>query len=203
MTAIQQPLQLSTSSSCSLAIGAYPRFHYDARGGGGGGVLHPSDHLGRRALHFPLDELVIPALTRRTARWLGLPLPPGLEVRILPEKLEGWLEPASGAVQLHFQARFVFRAADLYQAPPLWVDTLLTSARPQQPVPARWGQPVGEPRDANGALTLVGVAPVAALGDRWFDRLMGLPSEALAVLRCSLNWDDGTAEACVRPRGPR
>jgi hypothetical protein len=35
----------------------------------------------------------------------------------------------------------------------------------------------------------VGVAPVAASGDHWFDRFLGLPSEALAVLRCSLSWE--------------
>jgi|694.fasta_scaffold21941_11 hypothetical protein len=189
MTAIQQPVRLRTAAGCSLAIGAYPRFRYDARGGGGLGVLHPSDSQGRRHLHFPPDQLVIPPLNRRTGRWLGLPLPAGLEVRILPSKLEGWLEPASGAVQLHFQARFVFSAASIYQAPPLWVDTLLTSAAPEQPVPLRWGQPVGEARRGDGGLTLVGVAPVAPSGDRWFDRLMGLPSEALAQLRCSLSWE--------------
>jgi hypothetical protein len=189
MTAIPTPVRLSTAARCSLAIGPYPRFHYDASGGGGLGGLDASDPQGRRRLQFPLDQLVIPPLSRRTGRWLGLPLPPALEVRILPAKLEGWLEPASGAVQLHFQAHFVFRAAGVYQAPPLWVDTLLTTAAPQDAVPARWGHPSGQARGADGSLTLVGVAPVAPSGDRWFDRFLGLPSEALAVLRCSLSWE--------------
>lgn len=188
MTAPRQPLRLCTGVRCSLAIGAYPRFQYDASGGGGVGVLHPGDSEGRRPLHYPHEQLVIPPLNRRTTRVLGMPLPPGLEVRIHPETLEGWLEPDSGAVQLHFQARFVFSAAGIYQAPPLWVDTLLTSAAAQEPVPPRWGRPMGQALGADGALTLVGVAPVAPSGDRWFDRLLGLPSEALAVLHCRLSW---------------
>lgn len=189
MTATPTAVRLRTAAGCSLAIGAYPRFQYDASGGGGLGVLDASDCQGRRHLQFPLEQLVIPPLSRHTGRWLGLPLPPGLEVGIRPAKLEGWLEPASGAVQLHFQAHFVFSAAGLYQAPPLWVDTLLTTAGPQGEVPARWGQPSGRAHGDNGSLTLVGVAPVAPCGDRWFDRFLGLPSEALAVLRCSLSWE--------------
>lgn len=189
MTATPTAVRLRTAAGCSLAIGAYPRFQYDASGGGGQGVLDASDTRGRRLLQLPQDQLVIPPLNRRTARWLGLPLPPGLEVRILPEKLEGWLEPANGAVQLHFQAHFVFSAAGIYQAPPLWVDTLLTSGVvPHAAVPARWGQPTGQARGEDGTLILVGVAPVAPSGDRWFDRLMGLPTMALAVLRCHLSW---------------
>ncbi|MFN9916754.1 MAG: hypothetical protein ACK53L_29470, partial [Pirellulaceae bacterium] len=98
MTATPTAVRLSTAARCSLAIGAYPRFHYDASGGGGLGVLDASDPQGRRRLQVPLEQLVIPPLNRRTGRWLGLPLPPGLEVRIVPAKLEGWLEPGSGAV---------------------------------------------------------------------------------------------------------
>jgi hypothetical protein len=184
----QAGIQLKTTASCSLAIGAFPRFSYDARGGGGGGLLQPLDALGRRTMNFPAGELRIPPLNGRTCHCLGLPLPPGLQIQILPERLEGWLDPASGAVQLHFQARFLFRAGRLYQAPPLWVDTLLTSASPEGPVPGRWGGIEGQSLDPQGALTLVGVAPVALSGDRWFDSFLGLPSEALALLRCQLHW---------------
>jgi len=188
MAAPQQGVQLTTASCCSLAIGGFPRFSYDASGGGGSGLLLPLDAKGRRHLHFPAGGLCIPPLNGRTGRFLGLPLPPGLQIQILPQRLEGWLDPVSGAVQLHFQARFLFRASRLYQAPPLWVDTLLTSATPATPVPERWGEVEGQARDRDGALTLVGVAPVAPSGDRWFDNFLGLPSEALALLRCQLVW---------------
>jgi hypothetical protein len=188
MAAKQQMVQLTTASGCSLAIGPFPRFSYDARGGGGSGLLLPLDAEGRRPLHFSAGELRIPPLTGRTGRCLGLPLPPGLQIRILPERLQGWLDPASGSVQLHFQARFLFSAGRFYQAPPLWVDTMLTSATPACPVPVRWGEVEGQAREPDGALTLVGVAPVAPSGDRWFDSFLGLPSEALALLRCQLTW---------------
>jgi hypothetical protein len=170
----EHAVRLSTHASCNLAIGAYPRFAYNAAGGGGTGVLLPAGSDGRQPLHFPTPELRIPPLNARTGRFLGLPLLPGLEISIQPQLLAGWLEPATGMVQLRFQAHFVFRAGSLYQAPPLWVDTLLTSA---------------EPRSPEGELTLVGLAPVAPSGDRWFDRFLGLPSEALAILRCNLVWE--------------
>ena len=184
----QRGVQLTTASSCSLAIGGFPRFSYDARGGGGSGLLLALDPQGRHPLHFPAEGLRIPPLNGRTGRFLGLPLPAGLQIRILPERLEGWLEPATGAVQLHFQAHFLFNAGGLYQAPPLWVDTLLTSATLPAPVPDRWVDVGGEALEPDGALTLVGVAPVAPSGDRWFDSFLGLPSEALALLRCQLIW---------------
>jgi hypothetical protein len=189
MTAPSQSVRLRTAAGCSLAIGAYPRFHYDARGGGGDGLRLASDPQGRCGLQFAPEQLSIPPLNWRTGRLLGLPLLPGIEVRIVPQRLEGWMEPATGAVQLHFQANFVFRAGRLYEAPPLWVDTLLTSATPAAPVPSRWGEPAGEARGLDGGLRLVGVAPVAPSGDRWFDRFLGLPSEALAELRCTLTWE--------------
>jgi len=184
----QQGVQLTTASSCSLAIGGFPRFSYDARGGGGSGRLLPLDSKGRHPLHFPAADVRIPPLNGRTGRFLGLPLPAGLQIRILPERLQGCLDPATGAVQLHFQARFLFNAGGLYQAPPLWIDTQLTSATLPAPVPDRWRDVGGEALDPDGALTLVGVAPVAASGDRWFDSFLGLPSEALALLRCQLLW---------------
>lgn len=190
MTALQQRVRLATLAGCSLAIGAYPRFQYDASGGGGDGMLLASDWQGRRSLRFAAAQLAIPPLNRRTGRLLALPLLPGLEVRIQPQSLAGWLEPATGAVQLRFQADFLFQAGGLYKAPPLRVDTVLTSGRPAEPVPRRWGKPAGEARAADGSLRLVGVAAVAPSGDRWFDRFLGLPGEALAELRCTLTWSD-------------
>ena len=103
MAGPQQAVQLNTASSCSLAIGGFPRFSYDASGGGGSGLLLPLDSQGRRPLQFPAGGLRIPPLNGRTGRFLGLPLPPGLQIQIVPQRLEGWLDPASGAVQLHFR----------------------------------------------------------------------------------------------------
>ena len=39
---------------------------------------------------------------------------------------------------------------------------------------------------ANGEALLVGIATVPPTGDGWLDRFLGLPDEALALLRCRL-----------------
>ncbi len=175
-------LQLTTEAGCGLAIGRYPRFRYDARGGGGSGQLEAPDGEGWRPLVFPPKELAIPALTWRTTRVLGLPLPPGLSITIAPQRLEGRWHQERGAVELEFLARFVFAVAGIYQAPDLIVPTRLGTgeARGQR------HSAVGVPLDHDGAGVLVGVAVVEPTGEAWLDRFLGLPDEALAVLRCRL-----------------
>lgn len=175
-------LQLSTAARCVLAIGGYPRFLYDARGGGGTGELGRADSSGRRWLRFAPEQLCIPALDWRSTRVLGVPLPPGLSIRIAPEQLEGLLDSDSGALILHFRARFCLRIAGLYRAPDLQIETQLTSG----PVHSSRHVLSGEPLSTSGHALLVGVALVPPSGDPWLDRFLGLPDEALAMLRCSI-----------------
>jgi len=157
-------LQLSTRARCGLAIAGYPQFRYDARGGGGLGSLGAADDSGRQALIFDPASLTIPPLCWRTTRVLGLPLPPGLAIRIEPEELAGHLDPATGSLDLRFRARFHLNLAGLYQPPALQIDTVLSGTA------------------AEGLLE--GVATVPPSGDPWLDRFLGLPDEALAMLRC-------------------
>ena len=173
---------LHTLVDCDLAIGGWPRFRYDASGGGGGGQLGHPDDTGRRTLRFDADQLVIPRLDRRTGRWLGLPLPPGLAIEIQPEGLEGSLDAGAGSVALRFTSRFRFSVGQLYRAPDLVVDTLLTTGS----VRGERHRAEGRPLDADGRMRLVGVATVQPSGDPWFDRFLGLPDEALARLHCRL-----------------
>jgi hypothetical protein len=175
-------LQLSTEAGCALAIGRYPRFRYDARGGGGPGELEAPDGEGWRPLSFAPNGLTIPALNWRTTRVLGLPLPPGLAIAIAPQRLEGRWQEASGAVDLDFLARFVFTVAGLYQAPDLMVHTRLGTGE----VRGRRHSALGVPLDRDGRGVLVGIATVEPTGEAWLDRFLGLPDEALAVLRCRL-----------------
>jgi hypothetical protein len=176
------PIQLLTLAGCGLAIGGYPRFRYDGRGGGGLGELGPPAADGRQPLRFPAAGLAIPELNARTTRLLGLPLPPGLAIAIAAEELAGSLCPASGSLQLRFRARFRFRIAGLYRAPDLLVDTELGTG----PLRSRRHRLEGRPLDGRGEALLVGVAVVPPSGDRWLDRFLGLPDEALALLRCRL-----------------
>ncbi len=174
-------LQLTTMAGCGLAIGAYPRFSYDARGGGGIGVLgEPGEH-GRR-LQFNPQQLRIPPLSWRSTRVLGLPLPPGLTISIEPQQLSGELDSQRGALNLRFRARFHCSALGIYRPAALAIDTELGTGA----VSSRRHHCRGMALDAAGEGLLVGVAQVPASGDPWLDRFLGLPDEALAVLRCRL-----------------
>lgn len=173
-------LTLQTLAGCGLVIGAYPRFRYDARGGGGVGLLSEGDSAGSQRLRFDPDALHIPPLHWRTTRFLGLPLPPGLVITIHPQRLEGSLAGATGAMELRFCARFRFAIGSLYRAPDLIVDTTVSTG----PVQGRRHQAAGQPLDGSGSAQLVGVATIAPSGDPFLDRFLGLPDEALALLRC-------------------
>ncbi len=176
-------LQLTTLAGCGLAIGGYPRFRYDARGGGGLGQLAAAAGAGgARALRFEPAGLRIPDLDGRSTRWLGLPVPPGLAIAIAPEQLEGQFDPGTGQLQLRFRARFRFRIGSLYRAPGLLIDAQLGTG----PVAGRRHRAEGRPLDAAGQALLVGVAVVQPSGAAWLDRVLGLPDEALAILRCQL-----------------
>jgi hypothetical protein len=170
---------------CGLAIAGYPHFSYDARGGGGVCELGPGPSSGPRSLSFDPATLLIPPLNWRTTRVLGLPLPPGLEIVIAPEELAGSIISANGAVQLRFRARFRFRIGNLYRASDLVIDTLLSTGLAQ----GQRHRASGQAMDSDGSALLVGVATVPPCGDPLLDRLLGLPDEALAMLRCSFKYE--------------
>jgi hypothetical protein len=178
------PLLLTTLQECSLAIGRYPRFRYDARGGGGSGATPEWCDGGLQPLHFDPHQVRIPDLDRRSTRLLGLPLPPGVAIAIEPQQLEGELDPSSGALRLRFEAAFRLRLGPWCRPPQLQVSTELLTG----PVRGRRHQAVGQPLDQRGRAVLVGVALVQPSGDAWLDRFLGLPDEALAILSCRLQW---------------
>lgn len=177
-----QALQLSTRPRCRLAIGRYPAFVYDGRGGGGPGW----GSGGAGPLRFPAETLTIPPLDCRSTRFLGLPLPPGLSITIEPDRLEGSWEPVSGDLELVFSARFRFRigpvSKPLYSAPDLRIDARLSSGCAE----GHRHRAQGRRLDPQGGARLVGIARVEPCGDAWLDRFLGLPDEALAMLECRI-----------------
>lgn len=175
-------LELLTLEGCRLVIGRYPAFAYNGRGGGGRSEPSAAPVCHQQMLRFQVSRLRIPPLDGRSARFLGLPLPPGVAVAIQPVQLEGWLDRSAGTVQLRFQARFQLRLGPRYRAPDLWIDTQLSTG----PVVGRRHRAHGQALAADGTAVLVGVADVAPSGEGWLDRVLGLPDEALAVLRCQL-----------------
>lgn len=184
---VLQRWQLTTLAGCQLAIGRYPRFAYNASGGGGlsqpQAAASPGSATG---LAFAADALNIPPLDWRSTRFLGLPLPPGLSITIVPEQLQGELDATGQGVELQFRARFRFRLSFgrvcLYAAPDLLINATLQSG----PCQGERHRACGRPRGSGGETRLVGVARVEPSGDAWLDRFLGLPDEALAELHCRL-----------------
>ena len=76
----------------------------------------------------------------------------------------------------------MFAVAGIYRAPDLIVRTRLGTAETR----GQRHSAVGVPLDRDGRGVLVGVAVVEPTGEAWLDRILGLPDEALAVLRCRL-----------------
>ena len=181
-------------ANCALAIGPYPRFRYDARGGGGVSAAAETREDDWQALRFDPAALRIPALSARTTRFLGLPLPPGLRITIAPQRLEGHWQPSSGRVELTFEARFQLLVAERPVAPDLRVATRLTTEEAR----GRRHQVRGAPLDGEGLGVLVGLATVPATGEGWLDRFLQLPDEALALLRCRLRRSEPEVRG-VRP----
>lgn len=178
-----RPIRLETLPGCRLSIGRYPTFAYDASGGGGDGWSEADGN----SLGFAAAGLVIPPLNSRSTRFLGLPLPPGPEITIRAQHLQGSWEPASGRVSLAFEARFSFQlrfgGSTLYTAPDLWIACELSSAE----AAGRRHRAQGTALRPGGEGVLVGVAAVAPSGDALLDRFLGLPDEALAVLHCRIH----------------
>ena len=85
------------------------------------------------------------------------------------------IEHRPGLAWLHGEA-----AQALYPAPALIVQTRLQT----EPVQGNRHHAQGERIGANGQTLLVGVATVEPTGEAWFDRFLGLPEEALALMRC-------------------
>ncbi|MFL0732882.1 MAG: hypothetical protein AB8A35_06150 [Prochlorococcus sp.] len=176
-------MDLASQKGCRLAIGAYPAFSYDASSGGGKGILGPAEQTGLKTLHFDPQKLFIPDLNWRTTKILGLPMPPGLNISVKTERLEGYLATDSGKLILEFEARFRFTVGNLITAPDLMVKTCLSS----DSVQSQRHHIKGQALKADGSAVLVGVANVPPSGARWLDNFLGLPDEALAVLRCKLS----------------
>lgn len=173
---------MRTLSDCQLAVSIYPTFSYDAAGGGGIAQITNSPDSQRLELSFDASTLSIPDVSYATARFLSVPLLPIFNIAIDSQKLTGFLERASGRVELEFVAQFNFTASifgwTLYAAPPLLVTTLLTT----ETATGAHLSGTGSRLDGNGSARLAGVARVPPTGDYLFDSFLRLPADTLAVM---------------------
>lgn len=176
-------VKLETLNGCKLGIGKYPDFEYNAGGGGGDGI-GVNMNGGRVAVNFDVESLYIPALTYKTTKFLGLPLPPFLSITIVPLIFQGFIEQHTGQAELKFRANFYFSMASLYKPPPMLVETLLTTEEAKGEM--RNGR--GQRLDSEGCCRLVGVATVERINDFFLNAFLDLPTECLA---------DMSAKICV------
>ena len=175
-------MHLTSLEGCRLAIGLYPYFYYDARGGGGEAISSSSMKDNIVHLNFPVETFSIPPLTWKTTKFLGLPLLPGLKVKMSMDKLEGNLNKISGEILLRFEARFIFSIGSIVHFPNLIVRTSLHTGK----AAGYLHEGEGMMRKSDGRTTLVGVAVIPETGNKILDFFLNLPNEALAVLKCEI-----------------
>eukprot|EP00252_Welwitschia_mirabilis_P006488 TRINITY_DN17379_c0_g1_i1.p2 TRINITY_DN17379_c0_g1~~TRINITY_DN17379_c0_g1_i1.p2 ORF type:complete len:244 (+),score=-20.09 TRINITY_DN17379_c0_g1_i1:313-1044(+) len=178
-------IRLETLGGCALGIGRFPDFQYNGEGGAGEGVAEEEPSpvgSDRVSLQFDPCSLRIPPLDCETTRLFGLPLPPFVRVRIVPEELQGVLQRETGVVELDLAARFLLEVGRVYRPPALAVRTRLTTevARGQR----RSG--MGRRMDKEGRCRLVGVATVVPTEDGLLNAFLGLPTECLADLSAKI-----------------
>ncbi len=173
---------LESLSNCQLQIGRYPPFIYDATGGGGKGIIKFKYPDGAYNVEFNIDSFRIPSINQKTTKFLGLPIPPGLEIVISVKKLAGKLNPSNGEVKLEFEADFTLTFIGSMKAPKLHIKTFLTSKSAIGKRNIYHGNGLKE----NGRIDLVALANVQKTGNKLLDLFLGLPNEALASLKCKL-----------------
>ena len=175
-------MQLKSLEGCSLRIGAYPPFSYNAYGGGGIGTLLPSKQKNLLYISFSTETFSIPPLTSQSTKFLSLPLPPGLKIEMSMDKLEGAIDQKSGEVLLTFESKFILTIGAIIKFPHLSVKTSLTTGK----VKGRLHEGKGSVLQKNGKTKLVGISTIPTSGNKVLDTFLGLPNEALAELQCEI-----------------
>ncbi len=176
-------MHLKSLNGCKLSISNYPTFSYNAIGGGGEGIIQNDSTDEFLSIVFNTSNFSIPPLNWKTAKILGIPILPGLEITIKPKKLLGRLYLDNGLFLLDFHADFNFTIGNIFKAPDLVVDTVLTTNKVQTSNFNAQGMHLQK----NGMVILVGSAIIQPTGNFLLDTFLKLPNEALAELHCQLS----------------
>jgi len=175
-------MQLRSLDGCQLAIGSYPPFNYDASGGGGIATLLSTEKEHILHISFASKTFSIPPLSSKTTKFLSLPLPLGLKIEMSMDKLEGTVDKNTGEILLIFESRFIFSICNKFHFPDLIVKTNLETCK----VKGVLHEAEGQLLQKNGKAILVGIANIPATRNKILDIFLGLPNEALAVLKCEI-----------------
>lgn len=171
-------VRMRTLEDSALSVAIYPEFAYNALGGGGLAEATSAGSSNRYNVKFDTDNLNIPDVTARTAKWLGVPMLPGAKIHVTPRKFEGFIDRDTGEVQMQFIAEFNFSAYNAYKAPPLYVTTNLTTEQVNGSI--RQGH--GTRMNDKGIARLVGVATVPTTTDIFINKFLMLPTETFAIM---------------------
>ncbi len=172
-------MELKSLEGCRLKIGKYPPFTYNASGGGGKATLIPNQKHNLLNISFSSKTFSIPSLTSKTTRFLSLPLPPGLKIKMSMNLLEGTIDKNSGDVLLKFESKFQFSIGAMYRFPALMVKTLLKTGK----VKGKIHEGEGLVLQSNGTTKLVGIATIPKTGHQILDAFLALPNGAMAELK--------------------
>ena len=175
-------MQLKSLDGCRLAIGKYPSFSYNAYGGGGEAELLPNQTSNLLHISFSSKTFSIPPLTSKTTSFLSLPLPPGFKIKMSMDQLEGTIDKNSGEVLLQFKSKFLFSIGAILKFPALKVQTLLKTGK----VKGKLHEGEGLFLQKNGTTKLVGISIIPKTGNKILDSFLGLPTEAIAELKCEI-----------------
>ena len=175
-------MQLKSLEGCRLTIGSYPPFTYNANGGGGTANLVQGKNQNLIYLKFSSKTFTIPPLTSKTTKFLSLPFPPGLNIEMSMDLLEGTIDKNSGEILFEFESKFTFKIASIIRFPDLLVKASLITGKVQGK--SHKGQ--GLVLQKNGKTKLVGISMIPKTGNKILDTFLGLPNESMAELRCKI-----------------
>ena len=175
-------MQLKSLEGCRLTIGKYPPFNYNAYGGGGQAKLVENHKNNLLYIRFSSKTFSIPSLTSKTTRFLSLPLPRGLKIKMSMDKLEGTINRSTGEVLLRFESKFLLSIGAMLKFPDLIVKTSLETGK----VKGIIHEAEGVVLQNNGTTKLVGISIIPKTGNKILDTFLGLPNEAIAELNCEI-----------------
>ncbi|RZR93473.1 hypothetical protein BHM03_00021986 [Ensete ventricosum] len=180
-------VEFETLEGCKLGISRYPDFEYNAKGGAGNAVGRKDRTDDMLCVSFDVGTLGLPG-NHQQREWEGgggnYSSADGFDIQPLNFIAKHDLAYESSLqVELMFRARFLFSVGSIYRAPPLMVETTLTSEESRGTM--RAGR--GERMDEEGRCKLVGVALVDPIDDALMNAFLRLPTECIAMLNAKIS----------------
>ncbi|GAB2265273.1 hypothetical protein Dimus_000340 [Dionaea muscipula] len=174
-------VRIKTLDGCKIGFSNY-NFEYNADGGKGAGhgTKLSDGNLKNDSVSITFDPktMYIPPVDSATTKMYGWPLPPFLKIEIIPEVLQGSINEESGKIDIKLRAKYWFSIGSGYKAPPLIVETILTTDESR----GSHGSTRGKRRGKDGRCRLVGIATLGPLKDSYMNSLLGLPAECVTEM---------------------